>query len=614
MLASMPGDEATTPLHMACAECESAIAHDQRYCVECGARKGPLPAAVAGTIAGIFEQGSSAAPTLPGAGVAADSAEDDARIPVLGDWFPSPRATAAAVFAVLGFGAVVGSFVGASPASLFSGPQVIVAVSPAPAPPASTSVSSGGNGGSSNGGGGNSGGGSPATPASSPTPGAPASTTTTATTTTTPTTPSLPYPPPIKHVFLIVLSDQGYAQTFGSTDKYFSKSLPKQGELIPQYYAVTSGELANGVALISGQGPTAQTAGDCPIYSDFTATGAGKLKQVLGSGCVYPKTTSTLADQLAAKNRGGWKAYIEDSDPVPTGQPKTCRHPALNAVDGNWAPPATDRYLTWRNPFVYFHSLIDAKSCAHRDVSMTQLATDLAKESTTPALSYIIPSPCQDGASAPCAPGAPAGLPPAEAFLRTVVPEIEQSPAYKADGMIAITFDQAPQAGPTPDTGSCCDAQIFPNAPAAAAAPAAGTTPTTTTPATPTTPTTTTPAPTTILGITVPTLLPPASTTPATATTTPSTTTPASTTTTTTTPTTTTTTPTPTGGGQVGLLVISKYVKAGCVDNFDQFNHFGLLGTIEQLLKLPLLGYASDPSLPKFALGVFNTSKPVGQC
>jgi hypothetical protein len=62
------------------------------------------------------------------------------------------------------------------------------------------------------------------------------------------------------------------------------------------------------------------------------------------------------------------------------------------------------------------------------------------------------------------------------------------------------------------------------------------------------------------------------------------------------------------------LLLISKYVKAGCVDNFDQFNHFSLLGSIEKLLKLPLLGYAKDPSLPTFALGVFDTSKPAGSC
>ena len=64
--------------------------------------------------------------------------------------------------------------------------------------------------------------------------------------------------PPVKHVFLIVLSDQGYANTFSpvSTDRYLSKTLPKQGELINNYYAVAGSPLANDIALISGQGPT----------------------------------------------------------------------------------------------------------------------------------------------------------------------------------------------------------------------------------------------------------------------------------------------------------------------------------------------------------------------
>ena len=30
-----------------CADCESALAHDQRYCLNCGARRGPLPVTVA---------------------------------------------------------------------------------------------------------------------------------------------------------------------------------------------------------------------------------------------------------------------------------------------------------------------------------------------------------------------------------------------------------------------------------------------------------------------------------------------------------------------------------------------------------------------------------------
>jgi hypothetical protein len=548
------------------------MAHDQRYCVECGTRRGPLPSRVAATAT---------------ATVTARDASSDARrgaagwLPSFGGWVPTRNSAAAAVLGMLGFGALVGSLAGSGVAGGLS-PAVVVAVSPA-APAASRSPAASDDAGGS-------GGASrtitvtDASPAATPPP-APVDAGGAGTTAAT-TTPSTPAPPgqvplssypPIKHVFLITLADEGYSQTFGSADKYFSTTLPGQGELLQFYYAVTAGELANEIGMISGQGPTPQTAADCPAYSDFAATGSGTLGQALGSGCVYPASTPSLADQLSGHNRGGWRAYIQDPDPVPTGQPTTCRHPALNAGDPNTVPPATDPYTTWSNPFVYFHSVIDGNACAADDVSFTQLSVDLEKESTTPALSYIVPSPCANGSQTPCATTAAAGLAPAETFLRLVVAEIESSPAYQDNGLIAITFDQAPQTGPDADATACCDPQTFPNLPAATI-PSTTTMPGATTPATTTTPTTLATTPT---------------------------------------PTTTATTPTspvsggetaPTGGGgQVGLLLLSPYVKAGTLDTLDYFNHFSLLGTIEKLFKLPRLGYASDPALPLFEPSVFFT-------
>ena len=176
--------------------------------------------------------------------------------------------------------------------------------------------------------------------------------------------------PPVKHVFLIVLGDNGYEEAFGAASPapYLAKTLRGQGELLANYYAVTQGELANQIALISGQGPTAETAANCPNYTDIAPATVGVGGQVEGSGCVYPAAAQTLPGQLAA---GGmkWKAYVEDIGNGGAEQPTTCRHPTLGGPDGSQAPLPGDAYETWRNPFVYFHSLTRRQPNAPRTTS-----------------------------------------------------------------------------------------------------------------------------------------------------------------------------------------------------------------------------------------------------
>ena len=604
-----------------CAECGAPLAHDQRYCIGCGARRGPLPAGVAKLIGEMHERSAGAPAIEPAEGPEPEETETASDT-----WMLRPRAAAVAVMAMLGFGVVAGSFAG-SDAQSATGAPILLAVSPAtstaPAPAPANNPSSGGGGSAAP---------APASPA------APAAQTVTVPAATTPSgsgggsAPAAPTTslPPVKHVFMIVLSDQGYNQSFGphSAGPYLARTLRKQGELLPNYYAVTAGSLANEVALVSGQGPTPQTAIDCPAYANLSPGTVGKQGQVSGGGCVYPTRTSTLADQLVAQGQT-WKSYVEGIGGGPVGEPTTCRHPAIGAGDADWLPRAGDAYVTWRNPFVYFHAVTDATTCAQNDVGLEQLATDIKSPSRAPTLSYIVPSPCDDGSDTPCATGSPSGLAASDTFLRSVIPEIEHSAAYKAGGLIAITFDQAPQSGLHADPSACCNnPTAYPNltgAPAQSPATARtqATSQTTTTPAgstttAPTTTTTTTPtttaAPTTTTAPTTPTTPAPNPSAPTTTTT--------ATTPTTTTPTTLATTSpsavnplasgqtTPTGGGgQVGLLLISQYVKPNSEDTLDFYNHFSLLGSIEDLLGLKHLGYATDPQLPLFFAGTYNAFK-----
>jgi hypothetical protein len=374
--------------------------------------------------------------------------------------------------------------------------------------------------------------------------------------------------PPIQHVFVIVLSQQGFSQTFGptSTDTYLSKTIRNQGKLLDNYYAVAPSPLANKIALLSGQGPTQQTTAGCPLYAPITATGVGADGQVLGDGCVYPSTTNTLAGQLTAKHKT-WRGYIEG---IGSGQAAPCNHPPLGGADTS-SPTPTQPYGLSSNPFVFFDSVVGSPACNKNDVGLSQLKADLAKKASTPTFSYIAPSPCNDGRDQPCAPGAPSGLGQADQFLRTVIPEIQRSPAFKSDGLIAITFDEAPQTGPQADHSSCCQNPAYPNLPAPA-----------TTGSTTTTPTTTTPTTTT----TTPTTTPPTGTSPSLGSG--------------------ETSPTG-GGGQVGLLLLSPYVQKGTDDTLDYFNHFSLLAGIEKLLGLsPALGYAGASGLPVWTSSVFS--------
>ena len=350
--------------------------------------------------------------------------------------------------------------------------------------------------------------------------------------------------PPIQHVFLVVLSDEGESTAFGAAAgrSYLAKTLRPQGELIEGYYAVSRGELANGIALISGQGPTPQTEEDCPQFTDLTPGSAGKLGQTLGSGCVYPSSTHTLADQLANEGKT-WKAYVEGLGEQGSGGPQPCQHPAPGAAEPNQAPSPGSGYVTWRDPFVYFHSLIDSRTCAEDVVGVGKLASDLKTARETPSFAYVVPGRCHDGSPQPCAPGQPAGVPAADSFLRETVGEIERSAAYKQGGLIAITFDQAPQEGQNADASGCCMSSEFPNiAPSGGESSSAAAT----------------------------------------------------------------TGATPAGGGKVGLLLISKYVKPGSFNATGQYNHFSLLRSVENLFALQPLGYAQEPGLLTFDSSVFN--------
>jgi len=283
---------------------------------------------------------------------------------------------------------------------------------------------------------------------------------------------SSPYPANaagnIKHVFVVVLENHSYGDTFGTStqDPYLTKTLVPMGTLLTQYYGTGHVSLDNYISMISGQSATPDTQDDCipgltasvGKYVDVAQTGTTPDGQVIASGgCIYPATVKTLPDQLVAAGFT-WKGHMGDMGNDPARESATCGHPTLQGADNtntaeapSAAVPAGDAYATRHDPFMYFHSIVDSPICQTNVVNLSKLTTDLASAATTPNLVFITPNLCDDGhdgdgTGSPgkgCANGQPGGLTSVDAFLSTWVPKILASPAYQQDGMLLVTFDES---------------------------------------------------------------------------------------------------------------------------------------------------------------------------
>src|ERR1700722_3781609 len=274
----------------------------------------------------------------------------------------------------------------------------------------------------------------------------------------------------VKHVFVIVLENKNYSDTFGTStqDPYLQKTLVPMGGLLTEYYGTGHVSLDNYISLISGQAPTQDTVNDClpslsggsiGNYNNVDVVGPAADGQVAAKGgCIYPKQVKTLVDQMAERGLT-WKGYMGDMGNDPTRESATCGHPQIGVGTDNTneaeapsaAVPLGDAYATRHDPFMYFHSIIDSASCKTHVVNLNKLPADLAHEWSTPNLVFITPNLCDDGhdgsgtgaAGTTCANGQPGGLTSADAFLQTWVPRIMASPAYRKDGLLVITFDES---------------------------------------------------------------------------------------------------------------------------------------------------------------------------
>jgi hypothetical protein len=162
----------------------------------------------------------------------------------------------------------------------------------------------------------------------------------------------------IKHVWLIILENKSYDETFTGLNQnsYLWQTLPQQGALLTNYYGTGHFSMDNYISLVSGQSPSYATQDDCSTSATMTnnnngiittgtvgtgtdtdgtadssgtfttppnATAAnnGNYGQLLvhggidaslgNNGCVFPTDVPTLFNQFNAASVS-WKAYAQD--------------------------------------------------------------------------------------------------------------------------------------------------------------------------------------------------------------------------------------------------------------------------------------------------------------
>jgi hypothetical protein len=156
----------------------------------------------------------------------------------------------------------------------------------------------------------------------------------------------------IKHVWLIILENKSYDETFTglNNNSYLWQTLPTEGVLLQNYYGTGHSSMDNYLAMASGQAPEEDSQEDCSTANtqfgsnssiitsaaDITAGGTGtvggatpnwnygQILSALGAnaplgaagstttnGCTYPTDIPTLFDQF---NLAGvsWKGYAQD--------------------------------------------------------------------------------------------------------------------------------------------------------------------------------------------------------------------------------------------------------------------------------------------------------------
>lgn len=220
------------------------------------------------------------------------------------------------------------------------------------------------------------------------------------------------------HIFIIMMENKEQTNVLGNHAAPYINSLARKYGLAARYYAVAHPSLPNYVASIAG---------------DYF----GVHDDSVGNRFSAPN----LVDQLEAHHLS-WKAYMESV-------PKAGFTGNLNAVHGQVL------YARKHNPFMLMNDILRSSTRRLRVVPAAQLRSDLTS-GHLPNFAFLTPNLCHDmhgidASGSPCPSRDVQGLIHiGDRYLAGVVPLILHSPAWVANSLLIIVWDEGASKG------GCC--------------------------------------------------------------------------------------------------------------------------------------------------------------
>jgi len=216
-----------------------------------------------------------------------------------------------------------------------------------------------------------------------------------------PAPPAAPPPPPPPHVGVVIFENESYDTVVGNPAMPHLNSLIAQGGLATNYFANAHPSLPNYFML---------TVGDLVT----TTNDSGKV------------TADNVVRRVVSAGKT-WKSYLEGL-------------PSAGYTGGD-----SGTYVKHHNPFAYLSDVVDDLNQAKNMVPLTDLANDITA-AQLPNYFFIVPDNTHN--SHDC----PAGmttcttadkLAVADQWLKANIAPLLASPAFQANGLLVITFDES---------------------------------------------------------------------------------------------------------------------------------------------------------------------------